>query len=98
HVTLYEISNQALLEVDRAVHTVESPVAGRVIESRLALGREVIAGEVLLRLNAMPSSIRFAKRTRSWLHLNLSLLLCTLRVRASSRRGRKRPAPLAQRH
>ena len=52
HVTLYEISSQARLEVDRAVHAVESPAAGRVLESQLALGRDVVAGEVLLRLNA----------------------------------------------
>src|SRR5262245_4005344 len=51
HVTLYEISSNARLEVDRAVHSIESPVAGRVIESRLALGQEVTAGGVLLRLN-----------------------------------------------
>jgi len=51
-LTLYEISTQARLEVDRAVHSIESPVAGRVIESRLSLGQEVTAGEVLLRLDA----------------------------------------------
>lgn len=51
-VTLYVTSTSARLEVDRAVHSIESPVAGRVIESRLKLGQEVTAGEVLLRLNA----------------------------------------------
>ena len=51
-VTLYEISTNARLEVDHAVHSIESPVAGRVIESRLALGQEVTLGQVLLRLNA----------------------------------------------
>jgi multidrug resistance efflux pump len=52
HITLYETSSHARLEVDRAVHAVESPAAGRVVESRLALGRQVVAGEVLLCLNA----------------------------------------------
>lgn len=51
-VTLYETSTSARLEVDRAVHSIESSVAGRVIESRLKLGQEVTAGDVLLRLNA----------------------------------------------
>src|SRR6266536_2708994 len=51
-VTLYEVSGHARLEVDRAVHPVESPAAGRVVESRLALGQEVAAGDILLRLNA----------------------------------------------
>src|SRR5262245_50689226 len=52
HMTLYETSAHARLEVDRAVHSIESPVSGRVIESRLALGQEVMAGEILLRLDA----------------------------------------------
>jgi membrane fusion protein (multidrug efflux system) len=51
-VSLYVTSMSARLEVDRAIHSIESPVAGRVIESRLKLGQEVTAGEVLLRLNA----------------------------------------------
>src|SRR5215470_14442158 len=51
-VSLYVTSTSARLEVDRAVHSIESPVAGRVVESRLKLGQEVTAGEVLLRLNA----------------------------------------------
>jgi membrane fusion protein (multidrug efflux system) len=52
HVTLYETSARARIEVDQAVHPIESPVAGRVMESRLTLGQDVIAGEILLRLNA----------------------------------------------
>jgi membrane fusion protein (multidrug efflux system) len=52
HVTIYEVSTQARLEVGRAVHSVEAPAGGRVIESRMTLGQEVIAGEVLLRLDS----------------------------------------------
>ena len=51
HVTLYEVSGHMRLEVDRATHSVDSPASGRVVESRLRLGQEVAAGEVLLRLD-----------------------------------------------
>src|SRR5881394_3983852 len=51
-VTVYEVSSQARLEVDRAVHAVEAPAGGRVIESRMVLGKEVAAGEILLRLDS----------------------------------------------
>lgn len=51
-VALYEVSQMARLEVDRAVHPVEAPVAGRIVATRLALGREVQAGEVLVELDA----------------------------------------------
>src|SRR5262249_19779891 len=50
--TLYVTSTPARLQGERAAHPIQSPVAGRVIESRLMLGQEVTAGEVLLRLNA----------------------------------------------
>jgi membrane fusion protein (multidrug efflux system) len=50
-ITVYEVSSQARLEVDRAVHAVEVPAGGRVVESRMVLGKEVTAGEILLRLD-----------------------------------------------
>jgi multidrug resistance efflux pump len=51
-VALYEVTQTARLEVDRAAHAVETPVAGRVIMTRLAVGQEVQAGEVLVELDA----------------------------------------------
>jgi membrane fusion protein (multidrug efflux system) len=81
-VTLYEISSQARLEVDRAVHAVESPAAGRVIESRLTLGQEVTAGEVLLRLNA--DAERYSLREENEKLTALGPELAALRAQASS--------------
>jgi len=51
-VTVYETADTARIEVDRAAHTVDAPVAGRVVTNGLALGREVEAGEVLVELDA----------------------------------------------
>lgn len=51
-VALYEVTDTARLEVARAVHPVEAPVAGRVVATRLALGLEVQPGEVLVELDA----------------------------------------------
>jgi adhesin transport system membrane fusion protein len=53
-VAIYEVTQTARLEVDRAVHPVETTVAGRVIMTRLVLGQEVPAGEVLIELDADP--------------------------------------------
>src|SRR5262245_6035454 len=50
-VTVYEVSSQARLEVDRVVRPVETPISGRVVEWSMTLGKEVSAGEVLLRLD-----------------------------------------------
>lgn len=51
-VTVYEVSDNARLEVDRAVFPVEAQVDGRVLSSRLEIGRNVQEGEVLLVLDA----------------------------------------------
>ena len=56
-ITVYEITPTARLEVDRAVHPVEAPIAGRVLASRLALAQEVRAGEVLVELDATPQRL-----------------------------------------
>ena len=51
-VTLYEVTSSARLEVDDSVYPLASPVAGRVIHSRLAIGSEVKEGDVLIELDS----------------------------------------------
>ncbi|WP_164018957.1 HlyD family secretion protein [Pyxidicoccus trucidator] len=51
-VTVYEVSEDARLEVDRAVYPVEAQVDGRILVSRLDIGRNVQQGEVLLELDS----------------------------------------------
>ena len=50
-VTLYEVSQQARLELERPGHPVAPQVAGRLIASTLAIGRRVTAGDVLAELD-----------------------------------------------
>jgi len=51
-VAIYEVSDKADIEVDRAAHPVEAQFTGRVVSSQLALDREVHAGEGLVELDA----------------------------------------------
>jgi len=51
-VAVYEVTQNARLEVDRAAYPIATPVAGRVAVTRLAVGQEVQAGEVLIELDA----------------------------------------------
>jgi membrane fusion protein (multidrug efflux system) len=51
-VPVYEVTDQARLEVTRAAHPVTAAVGGRVVETRLVLGRAVEAGEILVVLDA----------------------------------------------
>lgn len=45
-VAVYEVTEMARLEVDRAVYPVAAPLAGRVVATHLVMGREVQAGTV----------------------------------------------------
>jgi membrane fusion protein (multidrug efflux system) len=51
-ISLYETSTDARLEAEHAAHPIEAPVAGRVIATRLAVGQQVRAGQVLVELDA----------------------------------------------
>lgn len=51
-VTLYEVAATARIEAGQAAYSVASSVAGRVTRSRLAIGREVSEGEILVELDS----------------------------------------------
>ena len=82
HVTLYEVSGQARLEVDRATHPVDSPASGKVVESRMQLGQEVAAGEVLLRLDGEAEG--FSVREEREKVTALAIEVAALQAQASS--------------
>ena len=50
-LTLYEVSSRARLEAQRAAHPLEAQIDGRVRASRMQLGRQVQAGDVLVELD-----------------------------------------------
>ncbi len=54
----YETTDSARLEVDRAAHVLQAPYTGRVVASRLELGRHVEQGEILLDLDANPEQLQ----------------------------------------
>lgn len=51
-IALYEGTDTARLEIDSAVHPVDSPVSGRVVATHLAMGAEVQAGDVLVEFDS----------------------------------------------
>lgn len=51
-VAVYDVSEDARLEVQSAAHPVAAQVDGRVLETHLAIGREIGVGEVLVVLDA----------------------------------------------
>ena len=57
-VAVYEVTEMARLEVDRAVYPVAVPLAGRVVATHLVVGREVQAGDLLVELDAEAQSLQ----------------------------------------
>jgi multidrug resistance efflux pump len=51
-VSVYEVSRTARVEAETSSHEVDAPVAGRVMRSELTLGRTVLAGDILVELEA----------------------------------------------
>jgi membrane fusion protein (multidrug efflux system) len=65
-VTRYEVSDSARLEVSAAAYPVQASISGRLISSKLALGREVQAGEVLAQLDSRAEQLDLGEeRTRA---------------------------------
>lgn len=60
-VNLYEVSGHARLEVDQSVHSIETPVAGRIVRTRLELDAQVTAGEVLVELDARQQELELGE-------------------------------------
>ena len=58
HVTLYEVTSTARIEVDRAIYPIQSPMPGRVTRTYLAVGREVQTGDLLVELDASPERLQ----------------------------------------
>ena len=56
-VPVYEVTQQARLEVSRAAHPLAASVSGRVVRSQLQLGREVAEGDVLIELDAADAEL-----------------------------------------
>lgn len=57
-LTLYEVTNTARLEVDQAAHPVQAPLPGRIVKTNLVIGRTVLAGEIMLELDAEPQRLQ----------------------------------------
>jgi membrane fusion protein (multidrug efflux system) len=51
-VTVYEVTDKARLEVKSAAHPVATQVAGKIVKTQLAIGREVQSDEVLVVLDS----------------------------------------------
>lgn len=60
-VAVYEVTDSTRLEAEIAAHPLEASITGRVVRTRLELGRSVRAGEVLVELDAEAERLALAE-------------------------------------
>ncbi|MDD5580638.1 MAG: HlyD family efflux transporter periplasmic adaptor subunit [Methylobacter sp.] len=58
HVTVYEFSTKARLEVNRSAHPIAALVAGKIVSTSLSLGQEAQESEILATLDASSEKLR----------------------------------------
>jgi membrane fusion protein (multidrug efflux system) len=61
HVTVYETSRKARLEVIELPHHVAAPLSGRIAAASVAIGQEVRADQMLVELDAGAETLRLAE-------------------------------------
>lgn len=88
-VTLYEVTDTARLEVDQEVYPIQASAAGRVVATRLTLGGEVQAGDVLVELDAEAERLRLEEERASLATLSVQLAVSRKEVVAEERAGRE---------
>jgi membrane fusion protein (multidrug efflux system) len=58
HVTVYEVSRRARIEVQQSAHPVAALVESRIAANPLVLGQEVHAGDLLIRLDSQAERLK----------------------------------------
>jgi membrane fusion protein (multidrug efflux system) len=96
-VTVHEVTERAWLEARSAAHPVAAQVGGLVVETRLAVGREVQAGEALVVLDGEPTRLAIGERRarRDALAARLEALrreIATVRQGAEAERAARQTA------
>ena len=63
HVTLYEVSSEARVELEAAAYPIQSPLLGRVVETHLRVGQAVQRGDVLVEIDAAPEQLQMRQES-----------------------------------
>jgi multidrug resistance efflux pump len=85
HVTLYEVSTQARVELDSATYPIESPLAGRVVQTKLRVGERVHAGEVLVEIDPVPDQLQLRQQEEALKGLEPELARLHAQIAAEER-------------
>lgn len=85
-VVVYETSESARVEVDKAAHRVQVAASGRVVTTHLALGRRVEAGEILVELDDRAVRLELAEKTARVAGISAQMAPLQQQIAAQKRR------------
>ena len=97
HVTLYEVSYEARVELDAAAYRIQSPLLGRVVEVHLRLGQVVQRGDVLVEIDAAPQQLQMRRENvhAQGLGMEVTMLRSQMAAEQSARAEEQRTAQLS---
>ncbi|MGO9087222.1 MAG: HlyD family secretion protein [Terriglobales bacterium] len=97
HVTLYEVSSEARVELDSAAYPIQSPLLGRVVEAHLRVGQAVQRGDVLVEIDAAPEQLQMRQENvhAQGLELESAKLRSQVAAEKSARAEEQRTAQLS---
>jgi len=98
HVTLYEVSAQARIELDSATYPIESPLAGRVVQTKLHVGESVRSGEVLVEIDPVPDQLHLRQEEAAvkGLEPELARLRAQIAAEEEARREEQKAAAVSE--
>lgn len=88
-VMLYEVTDTARLEVGQEAHPIQASATGRVVATRLTLGGEVRAGDVLVELDTEAERLRLEEERASLATLSAQLEVLRKEVVVEEQAGRE---------
>lgn len=87
-VALYEVSDSARLELSEGACAIEARLDGTVVAARLALGRSVKRGEVLVELDSSNEKLKLAEEQAKLASMNIEVASIRSEVAAQTRAER----------
>jgi multidrug resistance efflux pump len=97
HVTLYEVSSDARVELDAATYPIQSPLLGRVVQVHLRVGQPVQRGDILVEIDAAPEQLHIRQENihAQGLELEVARLRSQVAAEESARAEERRAAHLS---
>ncbi len=81
-ISLYEVTSKVRIEADSGIYQIDSPVSGRIVQSRLEVGRQLHRGDMLVEIDDLPDQLHRDQEMRYRQSLSSELEQLRLQIAA----------------